>query len=334
MQELRVERGLSVRQFAELAGVAPNTAARFFRRQPVQWGIARRALDNLGIADIRPYLLKEDGDAETSFDELDAAVLAEWRVDNAMSRPITLSNGLEFRVCKLAHLVMPGTYGRGKCYDLRHLRTRDQHRVEEQLLRHPKVCRSVGPHPRFPVNERVLYSDDRSRFWVIDRWLDGISLESKLRYGPLSPALLPKVMTQILEGLSALHTHGIIRRELSPEYVFLVEPDCDVVLTELELAKLLEGSVSVSETWDEDPYRAPEIEADEIDATVDFYSWGQILVHAVTGLRPPSPAAPDLLADRGLPRAVQTIAQRCLSLSHKWRPQSVAEIHRAVKKWQ
>ena len=247
---------------------------------------------------------------------------------------VTLSNGLEFRICKLAHQVLPHTLARGKCYDLRRLSTRDCERAKEQLLRHPIVCRRVEPNPRFPINERVLYSDDRSRFWVIDRWFDGITLTDKLRYGPLPSKLLPMVMRQILEALDALHRLQIIRRELSPKYVTLAEPHGDVVLTELELAKLLEGGISVSETWDEDPYRAPEIENDEIDATVDLYSWAQILLHALTGKPPTSPANPDALENDRLPTAVRSIAARCLSISHKWRPNSAEQVLKVVREWQ
>jgi hypothetical protein len=332
MESLRLEKGVSRRQFAELAGVSPTTAYRFFQGERIQTRIARRLFDCLGVVDMKPYLRTCDS-AEGEFGALDTEVLTEWRVENVMSQPVTLSNGLQFQICRLAHQVLPNTWGRGKCYDLRQLTTRDSQRVKEQLLRHPVVCRKVGPHARFPINERVLYSDDHSRFWVIDRWIDGITLADKLRYGRLPPRLLPVVMRQILEGLEALHGCEIIRRELSPAYITLVEPHADVLFTELELAKLLEGGISVSETWDEDPYRAPEIENDEIDATVDLYSWAQVFVHALTGKRPPSPANPKLLDEAGLPSAVRAITQRCLSMSHKWRPNSAEQVLKAVRDW-
>jgi serine/threonine protein kinase len=332
MNELRKRQALSVREFAELADVSPHTAARFFRGKRVQWRKARKLFDSLGIADMRTFLKSDDRDGQT-LEDLDASILAEWRIENVASQTVTLSNGLAFRICKLAHSVLPDTFGRGKCYDLTNLRTQDERRVQEQLLRHPTVCRAMAACPRFPANERVLYSDDRRRFWVIDRWFDGITLADKLRYGPLAPDLLPRVMRQILEGLAELHAHQIIRRELSPHYVWLVEPQADVLLKELELAKLLEGVISVSSTWQEDPYRAPEVDGGEIDATVDFYSWAQILVHAVTGRIPPMPADPQCLAGTSLPAAVIGIAQRCLSPSHRWRPQSAAEILRALAAW-
>jgi len=330
MEALRVREGLSIRQFAALADVSPNTASRFFQGERVQWQTARKLFNNLGINDLQPYLRGREVGTPAS---LDASLLGEWRIQNALSQPLTLSNGLQFQLFRLAHTVLPDTFGRGKCYDLLQLATRDQQHVQEQLLRHPTVCRAVAPHPLFPINERVLYSDDRQRFWVIDRWFDGITLAEKLRYGPLPSRLLPQVMRQIVEGLQVLHAHGIIRRELSPEYISLIEPDADVLLTELELAKLLEGVISVSTTWEEDPYRAPEAEAVELEPNVDFYSWAQILVHAVTGRVPPTPADPKLLTKVNLPQSVCSIAQRCLSPSHQWRPHSADEILLALADW-
>ena len=327
LEQLRLEKGLSRRQFAELAHVAPTTAYRFFNRQRVQTSTARRLFDGLDIEDMRPYLIR--GGQETG----DQRVLAEWQIDNALTKPVTLSNGLEFRVCQLSHKVLPATLGRGKCYDLRKLNTRDSDRVQEQLLRHPTVCRLVGEHPQLPVNERVLYSEDRMRFWVIDRWFDGVTLEDKLRYGPLEGQQLAKTMLQILAGLEALHANHIIRRELSPQYIVLAEPRADVLLTELELSKLLEGAISVSETWSENPFLAPEIENDELSFSVDLYSWAQMLVFAASGRLPASPANPEQLDGLELPDRVRKVARRCLSLGYKFRPQRVQDVLEQLEGW-
>lgn len=328
MDKLRLEKGISRRGFAELADTSPTTAYRFFNGRRIQTRIARQLFSALDICDMTPYLIRT-GDGQ----ELDATVLAEWRIENALTQSVQLSNGLAFQLYQLSHKVLRQTFGRGKCYDLRELNTRDGERVREQLLRHPNVCRSVGPHPQIPSNERVLYSEDRLRFWVIDRWFDGITLEDKLRYGPLDGRALAKLMTQILSGLSALHSKQIIRRELSPKYVVLSEPNADVLLTELELCKMLEGAVSVSETWDADPFRAPEIENDQVSPSVDLYSWAQVLVFAATAKLPASPADPTQLDDLDLPKQVKQVARQCLSLSYKFRPHNVSDVQKKIAGW-
>ena len=111
---------------------------------------------------------------------------------------------------------------------------------------------------------------------MIDRWFDGLTLQDRLRHGALRGQQLAKAMAEILHALHTLHEQKIIRRELSSKYIVLSQPHGDVLLTELELAKLTEGAVSVSESWDADPFRAPEIENDEITPSVDLYSWGQV----------------------------------------------------------
>lgn len=334
MEELREEHGQSVSEIASLCEVSRHTAARLFSGERIQWSTARKFFENLRITDIRPYMIRDEGSVtDKSFEELDATLLREWRIESVTTKPHVMANGLKFRTCKLSHSLLPQEFARGKCYDLTDLRTRDQARVQEQLLRHPLVCRRLGKSPGFPTNERVAFSDDRSRFWVIDRWVDGPTLRDRLSYGELSGPQLARTMKQVLERLDALHQQRIIRRALSPDYIVLDQPDGDVFFTELELAKLLQGTRSVSEAWEDSPFLAPEIDGPEIDETVDYYSWAQILLYSATGRVPPSPADPAIAADASLPNRVCSIVERCLSISHKWRPHSASEIQRELVEW-
>lgn len=333
IEELRRHRALSRKELAVRTDISPHTMYRMLGGKRVQMKTVRKFFQALHIDEFHDYLMSGEASEMPPADFAEDGVLAEWNVQHVLSPSIRLSNDLQFRVCKLTHRVLPNTFGRGKCYDLEHLRTRDAMRVAEQLTRHPSVCRAVGPHPQIPVNERVMYNDQKTRFWVIDRWFDGVTLQDRLQFGPLPPSELARLMTQLLDGLAVLHNHAIIRRELSPRYIVLAEPDGHALFTELELAKLLDGAYTVSETWDEDPYRAPEIEADEIDATVDLYSWAQILIHAATGRMPPSPADSQLLESTALPEYVKRVAVRCLSISHKWRPPTAEKVRETIRNW-
>ena len=53
-------------------------------------------------------------------------------------------------------------------------------------------------------------------------------------------------MKGIASGLKALHAAGVIRRELTPDFVLLNERDDRPILTDLELAKLIEGGPTVA----------------------------------------------------------------------------------------
>lgn len=53
------------------------------------------------------------------------------------------------------------------------------------------------------------------------------------------------------------------------------------VLTDFELAKLLDGSSSVSSEWPEDTYRAPEVDGGWATVQSDLYSLGQVVLAAI-----------------------------------------------------
>lgn len=201
-----LQQGLSKRGLAELAGISPVTAGRATSSQKIQISKAHKILDALDISDPTGYFVTTTGDGSAVGTEAEQDdVLVEWQIEGMDTQEFQLSNGLTFRRYKLVHREMPGTRARGKCYDLTQLRTRDHKRVQEQLTRHPVVCRTLRGCPRIPVNERVVSNRKRDRFWIIDGWYEGVTLEEKLRYGPLSPARLPVVMKQILDGLETMH---------------------------------------------------------------------------------------------------------------------------------
>ncbi len=144
-------------------------------------------------------------------------------------------------------------------------------------------------------------------------------------------------MREIADGLKALHDAEIIRRELSPRFIILREPNDAVVFTDFELGKLLDGSPTVKTKFPYDPYRAPEGggELTLADRNVDLYSWGRICVHAVTGREPPKPGKEEPeLKQAKLPSKVLKIILRCVSLDAAKRPQSVKEVQKAISDWE
>ena len=69
-----------------------------------------------------------------------------------------------------------------------------------------------------------------------------------------------ELMHEIALGLDALHSASVVFRELAPSRVILAADDQRAVLTDFELAKLLDTGPTVSTSWPDDPYRAPEVE--------------------------------------------------------------------------
>ena len=140
-------------------------------------------------------------------------------------------------------------------------------------------------------------------------------------------------MREIILGLEALHAAGIVFRELAPSRVLLAESDGRAVLSDFELAKLLDKSPTVSTDWPDDAYRAPEVESGNCDQRADFSSWAQILVHAATGEMPPSGHGADSLTGVNLPPGVLNVVTDCLSPVARDRPKNCQNVLKAIKRW-
>jgi serine/threonine protein kinase len=255
---------------------------------------------------------------------VESATLTDWR---------TTSNGMQYQIVQMEHKDHPGRLGRGKVYDLRVLPDDERQRRRTQLLRHPEICHRLAPHKLFPINEKTTSVDRGRLWWVIDRWVEGTSLEERLDEGPLPSELLPRVMKQILEALAVLHENDILRRELSPEFVILGRPDDSVVLTDFELGKLLDKSPTVSDEWEEDAYRAEEVTFGEATVQSDLYSWGRILVHAALGDLPDPGDDLAALDELKLRPRVRRVVTRCLQRVQDKRPKDAQEVMKELRGW-
>ena len=191
------------------------------------------------------------------------------------------------------------------------------------MLRHADVCTRIGKHPNI-AEHKMAFQDqrDKRRWWVWDEWIDGaVTLEDRLNSGPLRGQELMRCMTGIAAGLQILHKNGIVRRDLSPKFVLLTEKR--VVLTDFELAKLLDGSPTVRPTdrakWEYEIYVAPEANFETIDSiqngptSWDLYSWAIIVAHAVSGRRPIDILrARESLKEAAMPNSLRQFCLLCL----------------------
>jgi serine/threonine protein kinase len=251
-------------------------------------------------------------------------VLSDW---------LHATNGLQYRIWRLRHRELPEFLARGKSYDLDGMQDESADEVRAKILRHAEICRRMARHPQIPILHSTFGVPQGDKWWVVEEYVPGATLDARLRTGPLSKRLLPKVMRQIGEGLAALHTAGIVRRELAPRFIVLRESDQSVVLTDFEFGKLLDGSPTVSKHWDVDPYRAPEVGSDELHLQADVYSWGRILLHAASGKLPEQGREDDAWDETKLPAKVAELGRACVEISWRARPQSMTEILAAIRRW-
>jgi eukaryotic-like serine/threonine-protein kinase len=190
--------------------------------------------------------------------------------------------------------------------------------------------------------------------FLVMEYLEGETLEERLKRGRLSPEITLQYGIEIADALEAAHRNGVIHRDVKPGNVMLskagtklldfglarLQPRAEVsdysgieTRTELLTAKgTLVGTL---------PYMAPEqLEGAKIDARTDIFAFGAMLYEMVTGRRAfagkssatiiasimhsePAPVA-DVQPDT--PPALDHIIRRCLAKDPNLRWQTASDL--------
>ena len=177
--------------------------------------------------------LESEAAAHTSFGQ-DVMTVHEYRIAKVLTDWMEASNGLRFQICRMSHLELDRE-ARGKRYDLSRLSTEGEQRCRTWIKRHPDVCDTVKKNDNVITNITAFRDPREPYYWVIDEWVEGEPLSSRLSSGSVSQQQARQLMLGIAEGLSAIHGLGIVRRELTPASVLVRSDDGSPVLTEFEL---------------------------------------------------------------------------------------------------
>src|SRR5262245_24560305 len=198
-------------------------------------------------------------------------------------------------------------------------------------------------------------SDDGLLFLVMEL-LDGVSLGTVARRGPLPPARVANIGIAIAEALGHAHEQGVIHRDLKPDNVFLARRARGrelVKVLDFGLAKLAHDSaLGPSITRDGTVFGTPEYmapeqaEGEKLDGRTDLYALGCILYQLLVGdvpFRaqnfvalltkqvsdapvPPHQRRPDL----DLPPGLEGVVMRCLEKDPADRYQTAQEVAEAL----
>jgi len=262
------------------------------------------------------------------------STIHEYLVDEVLTDWQTASNGLRFQVCRLRHLELDRS-ARGKRFDLRDLATDEEQRCRTWIKRHPNVCETLNGHPNIIRNITAFHDPTENFYWVIDEWVDGELLMRKIGGQQFDQLLAKQLMLDLARGLQALNEQGIIRRELNPASVLIRHADGRAVLTEFELAKLIDRGPTVStEECPVDPYRAGEANSDDVDRRADIFSWSRIAIHALLGKLPDSGEERELLDTVSIPPSIRDLLLRACAVLRSDRPDSMQDITSAIEKWE
>jgi TolB-like protein/tetratricopeptide (TPR) repeat protein len=204
-------------------------------------------------------------------------------------------------------------------------------------LSHPNIValHDIGEHDGHP--------------FLVSELLVGQSLRERLAAGPLLLLTTINYARQIVSGLAAAHTRGVVHRDLKPDNLFVTTDD-RVKILDFGLAKLTTPLPGASTTLTAPSsglvagtagYMSPEqARGQSTDARSDIFSMGAVLYEMVTGRHAfTGDSAADVVSAvlttdppplshvvPGIPGAIEAIVGRCLQKEPGQRFQSAGDL--------
>jgi len=198
---------------------------------------------------------------------------------------------------------------------------------------------------------------EEGRLYLVMELLEGITLDILVRqHGPVPPARVIHVLTQICDSLEEAHAAGLVHRDIKPANIHLgqVGREHDFVkVLDFGLVKSFNGASeqeslasAVGVTPGTPAYMAPEMASGTaVDGRADLYSLGCVAYYMLTGKlvfeaetaiqtilqhvqQPPVP--PSQRTDVPIPPALEALVLACLAKRPGDRPASAAELRGAL----
>jgi serine/threonine protein kinase/tetratricopeptide (TPR) repeat protein len=235
--------------------------------------------------------------------------------------------------------------------DDRHLRDRFQREARAiSALNHPNIC--------------TIYDigDADGRVFIAMEFLDGATLKELVLGNRLELDRLLDIAGQVLDGLDAAHTRGIIHRDIKPANIFVttsgrakildfglakIAPTGEVRTGEEETVSDLSLQTTAGGTLGTLPYMSPEQALGKpIDARSDLFSFGVTLYEMATCKMPfqgdttgvlflsivqDTPVPPAQL-NPDIPVELQRIIEKCLEKNRDLRYQHASDIRSDLKR--
>jgi serine/threonine protein kinase len=136
-------------------------------------------------------------------------------------------------------------------------------------------------------------TDEAGNAFLVMELVDGTDLHTRLRDGPLAPALVARIGRTLADALVYVHAKGVIHRDIKPGNILLPRPDADhsgpeAKLADFGIARIVDGArlTATGKILGTATYFSPEQAlGDPLTPASDIYSVGLVLLECLTGER-------------------------------------------------
>jgi serine/threonine protein kinase len=216
---------------------------------------------------------------------------------------------------------------------------------QEDIERFLREARSAAQlkHPAIVSLYEAGQTDDGIGYLVCE-FIDGATLEQRLKDGPLDPATAADFASELADALHYAHEHGVIHRDIKPSNIILDQRG-RAHLMDFGLAKRQTGDVTMTSdgrVMGTPAYMSPEQArgaSHEVDGRSDIYSLGVVLYEMLTGERPfqgnrrllllqvlEDEPRPLRRLHAGIPRDLEVISLKAMNKSPARRYQAAKEL--------
>jgi hypothetical protein len=160
--------------------------------------------------------------------------------------------------------------------------------ARERFLREARTAARLT-HPN--IVPLFTFGETQGLVYYVMGYVDGESLEQRIRRGPLDAESAKQLLTQLANALHYAHGQGIVHRDVKPDNVLIERGTGVAKLTDFGIAKRSTGGETLTGTgllMGTPKYMSPEQAAGdrELDARSDIYALGLVGYAMLTG-RPP-----------------------------------------------
>lgn len=188
--------------------------------------------------------------------------------------------------------------------------------------------------------------EDQGMFYIAMEFVEGNTLQARIRQGPLTMEQALVILTQVGEALDHAHSRQIIHRDVKPANIILTEDHAKIM--DFGVAKITAiGITTVGTVMGTPAYMSPEaVQGHTVESSTDVFSLGVMFYEMVTGRRPfagdsvttvmykiiSENAAPVATLNSKLPPSLDPVFKKALAKSPKQRYQSCADLIRDARK--